>query len=76
MMTKRDMLLGGPGLDGYAFQADVYCVPCGQQLAQYERLAEAYRLAAAAVGLAAHEVQAITWVAWRDSWDRNAALAF
>lgn len=29
-MTKRDLLLGGPGLDGYAYQADIYCVPCGQ----------------------------------------------
>jgi hypothetical protein len=31
-MNKRDMLLGGPGLDGYAFQADTYCVPCGQAI--------------------------------------------
>jgi len=28
--TLADALQGGPGLDGYAFQADVYCVPCGQ----------------------------------------------
>jgi hypothetical protein len=31
-MSKREMLLGGPGLDGYAFCADVYCVDCGQDL--------------------------------------------
>lgn len=31
-MTKSDMLLGGPGLDGYAYQADVYCVPCGRAM--------------------------------------------
>jgi hypothetical protein len=31
-MNKRDMLLGGPGLDGYAYCADVYCVPCGQRM--------------------------------------------
>ena len=31
-MNKHDMLLGGPGLDGYAFQADTYCVPCGQAI--------------------------------------------
>ena len=31
-LTKRDLLLGGPGLDGYAFNAAVYCVPCGQAL--------------------------------------------
>jgi hypothetical protein len=32
MHTKDDLLLGGPGLDGYAYQADVYCVPCGQAI--------------------------------------------
>ena len=31
-MHKRQMLLGGPGLDGYAYQATVYCVPCGQRI--------------------------------------------
>lgn len=30
-LTKADMLLGGPGLDGYAFCADVYCMACGQE---------------------------------------------
>jgi len=29
-MTKNEMLLGGPGLDGYVYQADTYCVSCGQ----------------------------------------------
>ena len=33
-MKKRDMLLGGPGLDGYAYRADVYCIPCGQAIVQ------------------------------------------
>jgi hypothetical protein len=32
--TLRDALLGGPGLDGYAFNADTYCVPCGQAIAR------------------------------------------
>ena len=31
-MTKKDMLLGGPGLDGYAFNADVYCVDCSKEI--------------------------------------------
>ena len=31
-LTLHDALLGGPGLDGYAYQADVYCVPCGQDI--------------------------------------------
>jgi len=31
-MNKREMLLGGPGLDGYAYCADVYCVACGQSI--------------------------------------------
>lgn len=31
-MRKADMLLGGPGLDGYAFSADVYCVECGRAI--------------------------------------------
>jgi len=31
-MTKHEMLLGGPGLDGYAYQADVYCIPCGRSI--------------------------------------------
>lgn len=28
----REATKGGPGLDGYAYQADVYCVDCGQQI--------------------------------------------
>jgi ribosomal protein S27E len=31
-MKKRDMLLGGPGLDGYTFRAEAYCRQCGQAL--------------------------------------------
>jgi hypothetical protein len=31
-MNKHDMLLGGPGLDGYAYCADVYCILCGHAL--------------------------------------------
>jgi len=31
-MTTRDMLLGGSGLDGYAFNADTYCIACGQEI--------------------------------------------
>lgn len=27
----KDALMGGPGLDGYAFRADVYCVDCGRK---------------------------------------------
>jgi len=29
-MNRREAMLGGPGLDGYAFCADTYCVECGQ----------------------------------------------
>lgn len=32
MMTLKDALLGGPGLDGYAYCADVYCVDCGHAI--------------------------------------------
>jgi hypothetical protein len=32
MYSKKDALMGGPGLDGYAYQADVYCVDCGRDL--------------------------------------------
>lgn len=33
MKTKlEDLLLGGPGHDGYAYNADVYCVDCGQDI--------------------------------------------
>lgn len=28
--TLRELLMGGPGHNGYAYQADLYCVPCGQ----------------------------------------------
>lgn len=31
-MKKADMLLGGPGLDGYTYHADTYCVACGQAI--------------------------------------------
>jgi len=27
-----ELLLGGPGHDGYAYNADVYCVDCGQEI--------------------------------------------
>jgi hypothetical protein len=30
-MTKAEMLLGGPGLDGYVFHGDLYCEACGQR---------------------------------------------
>lgn len=32
MVALRDLLLGGPGHDGYAYCADVYCVECGQAI--------------------------------------------
>lgn len=28
----RDALMGGPGLDGYAYQADVYCIGDGRAI--------------------------------------------
>lgn len=28
----RDATMGGPGHDGYAFQADVYCKECGRKI--------------------------------------------
>lgn len=31
-MTLDELLLGGPGHDGYAYNADVYCVDCGQAI--------------------------------------------
>lgn len=31
-MTLEELLLGGPGLDGYAYNADVYCVECGRNI--------------------------------------------
>lgn len=30
----RDTLMGGPGLDGYAYRADVYCIRDGQDIAR------------------------------------------
>ena len=32
MYNQKDALMGGPGLDGYAYQADVYCVDCGRDI--------------------------------------------
>lgn len=32
VLTLKDALLGGPGLDGYTYNADVYCVACGQEI--------------------------------------------
>jgi hypothetical protein len=31
-MTRDELLLGGPGLDGYTYCADVYCIGCGQDI--------------------------------------------
>jgi len=28
----RECTLGGPGLDGYAYNASVYCVDCGEDI--------------------------------------------
>jgi len=39
----RAAILGGPGLDGYAYNADTYCVPCGRAIC--EALAEDGELA-------------------------------
>ncbi len=37
-MTKKEafqeLTLSGPGLDGYAFQADTWCVECGREIIQ------------------------------------------
>lgn len=30
--TLADATLGGPGLDGYSYQADVYCITCGEAI--------------------------------------------
>lgn len=30
--SLKDALMGGPGLDGYAFNADTYCVDCGRDI--------------------------------------------
>ena len=32
VLTARELLLGGPGLDGYAYQADVYCPSCAESI--------------------------------------------
>ena len=29
-LSLREALLGGPGLDGYFYSADIYCVSCGR----------------------------------------------
>lgn len=35
-MTKQELIhqatLDGPGLDGYSFQADVWCIDCGETI--------------------------------------------
>lgn len=31
-INRDDLLLGGPGLDGYAYQAAIYCVDCGRAI--------------------------------------------
>lgn len=31
-MNKSDLLLGGPGLDGYVYQSAIYCVDCGRSI--------------------------------------------
>lgn len=31
-MTLREALLSGPGLDGYAWDSDTFCVPCGRTI--------------------------------------------
>jgi hypothetical protein len=31
-MTRDELLARGPGHDGYAYCADVYCVDCGQDI--------------------------------------------
>lgn len=31
-MTLAEALLGGPGLDGYVYNATVYCVDCGKDI--------------------------------------------
>lgn len=35
-MREQDLIraatLGGPGLDGYSYQADIYCVDCGEDI--------------------------------------------
>lgn len=35
-MTKQDFIhqatLGGPGLDGYSYRADVWCIDCGETI--------------------------------------------
>ncbi len=31
-VTLKNMLASVPGLDGYAYQADVWCVDCGQRI--------------------------------------------
>jgi hypothetical protein len=31
-MKLSDLLLSGPGHDGYSYNADVYCVACGQDI--------------------------------------------
>ena len=42
MFTLRAALAGGPGLDGYAYCADVYCVDCGRNIIR-DRYAEMER---------------------------------
>lgn len=32
VLTKRDLKLGGPGLDGYAYNVAMYCIDCGHDI--------------------------------------------
>jgi len=31
-VTKSELLLGGPGLDGYVYQGEIYCPDCGSEI--------------------------------------------
>lgn len=33
--TLRNLTMGGPGHDGYAYNADVYCVRCGRDIVNW-----------------------------------------
>ena len=39
-INRDDLLLGGPGLDGYAYKAAIYCVDCGRGIIENLDLSE------------------------------------
>lgn len=71
-------ILNPEGTDAVTVDRHAYDVATGVRIAEnnrpklskkhYNAIADEYRRAAAIVGLAPSQVQAITWTVWRDKW--------